>query len=195
MALLYDFLSGHTHLSSDQVTQLVEHLPVRKFRKKERILSEGEICRESIFVQKGLLRSYSIDQQGKEHIIQFAPENWLISDRSSIYFNEGAMFFIDAIEDTEGIMLPHHFFREAVEKYPSLAEFNEQLLQKHIRSLQFRINQLLGATAEERYLSFIELYPDLLLRVPQWMIASYLGITPESLSRVRKELAKRHHQH
>jgi CRP-like cAMP-binding protein len=82
------------------------------------------------------------------------------------------------------------FFDHASEVSPSFRQYNERALQNHIRHLQKRINLLLGAPADKRYLDFIKLYPDLTLRVPQWMIASYLGITPESLSRVRKELAK-----
>lgn len=154
-------------------------------------MRQGDICHETFFVEKGLLRMYSIDQNGKEHIVQFAPENWLISDRSSMYFNEKSDYFIDAIEDSEVWALKKDFFYELHEKFPSTVERNDLLLQKHIRTLQNRINSLLSDSAEERYLKFVKMYPDLMLRVPQWMVASYLGITPESLSRVRKELARR----
>ena len=78
-----------------------------------------------------------------------------------------------------------------MENYPNTVEKNDLLLQKHIRNLQNRVNSLLADTAEERYMTFIKMYPDILLRAPQWMVASYLGITPESLSRVRKELSKK----
>lgn len=134
---------------------------------------------------------YSIDKNGKEHIIQFAPESWLISDRSSLYFNEKSIYYIEAVEDSEVLFLHPDFFSRLVEQFPNSIEKSDIIAQKHIRSLQDRINSLLGETAEERYMKFIRMYPDLLLRVPQWMIASYLGITPESLSRVRKELARK----
>jgi len=101
------------------------------------LLRAGEHCSHAFFVESGLLQSFSLDEKGGEHILQFAPENWIASDRASHYFNQPSDFYIKAIE---------------------------------------------------RYLSFMETYPGLLLRVPQWMIASYLGITPESLSRVRREL-------
>ena len=133
----------------------------------------------------------SLDKDGKEHVIQFAPENWLISDRSSLNFNEKSKFYIEAIEDTEVFILGNDFFTKMIENYPHIAERNDLLLQKHIRNLQNRVNSLLADTAEERYMNFIKMYPDILLRVPQWMVASYLGITPESLSRVRKELARK----
>jgi CRP-like cAMP-binding protein len=140
-------------------------------------------------VEKGLLRSYVLEEDGKEHVIQFAPENWFIVDRSSVYFNDPSESYIEAIEDTEVVFIGEDFMCHAAEVSPDFGRYNDKLLHNHIRQLQKRITLLLSATAEKRYLSFIEMYPDLLLRVPQWMIASYLGITPESLSRVRKELA------
>lgn len=155
------------------------------------LLREGEICNETFFVEKGLLRMYSIDKNGKEHIIQFAPENWLISDRSSLFFNSQSEYFIDAVELTEVLSLGRDFFTDLRKTFPSSGENNNIILQKHIRNLQDRINSLLADSAEERYMKFIKMYPDILQRVPQWMVASYLGITPESLSRVRKELARK----
>lgn len=168
------------------------HYQRRLVKKNEFLLREGEICKETAFVEKGLLRMFSTDRNGKEHIIQFAPEQWLISDRSSLNFGEKSKYFIEAVEDSEVLLLKYNFFTSLSEKFPGAAQKNELLLQKHIRNLQNRVNSLLSDTAEERYLDFIKMYPDLLLRVPQWMVASYLGITPESLSRVRKELAKKH---
>ena len=99
-----------------------------------------------------------------------------------------------AVEDSEVLLLNADFFTKVIEKFPNTAENNDLLLQKHIRNLQNRVNSLLAETAEERYMNFIKMYPDILLRVPQWMVASYLGITPESLSRVRKELARKNFQ-
>lgn len=163
----------------------------KKVTKNEFLLNEGEVCLDTFFVEKGLLRMYSLDRNGKEHIIQFAPENWLISDRSSLNFNEKSKYYIEAVEDSEVYVLNKDFFTNMVETFPQTAENNDMLLQKHIRNLQNRVNSLLADTAEERYVTFIKMYPDILLRVPQWMVASYLGITPESLSRVRKELARK----
>ena len=164
---------------------------IKKVPKGVFLLQYGEVCRNTFFVEKGLLRMFSIDKNGKEHIIQFAPENWLIGDRSSLYFNEKSNYFIEAIEESEISFLPRDFFNKLLEEFPNSIEKNDLVLQKHVKSLQDRINSLLGETAEERYLKFTKRYPDLLIRVPQWMIASYLGITPESLSRVRKELARK----
>lgn len=185
------YLIEKAGLTEEEFNQLSPILLSKIVTKGDYLLKQGEICKHSFFVEKGLLRSYSIDQTGKEHIIQFAPPNWFISDRSSVYFNEPSDFFIEAIEETTVVIIDKNFVSHASEISPSFGHYNELLLQNHIRHLQKRVNQLLGASAEKRYLNFIQLYPDLTLRVPQWMIASYLGITPESLSRVRKELASK----
>lgn len=191
MNTISDYLFEILEIPKEQTALCAAFYTPRKVKKGEYLLSEGEVCRETFFVEKGLLRMFSIDKNGKEHIIQFAPENWLISDRSSIFFNEKSRYFIEAIEDSEVLALAPDFFTSLSEKHPPAAENNDLLLQKHIRNLQNRVNSLLSKTAEQRYLGFLKMYPDILLRVPQWMVASYLGITPESLSRVRKELAKK----
>ncbi len=194
MQNIESYLSDILELPVDAVNLCSSHYLRKIVAKNEFLLREGEVCKGTYFVEKGLLRMYSIDKNGKEHIIQFAPEKWLISDRSSLHFNEKSRYFIEAVEDSEVLELKNDFFSNINAAFPNTIENNDKLLQKHIRSLQNRVNSLLADTAEERYMSFIKMYPDLLQRVPQWMIASYLGITPESLSRVRKELAKKNFQ-
>ncbi|WP_027376245.1 Crp/Fnr family transcriptional regulator [Kaistella palustris] len=194
MENIESYLSEILEIPKEAVSSCSSFYHTRKVSKNEYLLREGEVCRETFFVEKGLLRMFSIDKNGKEHIIQFAPEKWLMSDRSSLYFNEKSNYFIEAVEDSEVLLLENDFFVRLVEQYPQTVENNDLLLQKHIRNLQNRLNSLLAETAEERYMNFIKMYPDILLRVPQWMVASYLGITPESLSRVRKELARKNFQ-
>ncbi len=185
------YLISKGGITEEQFLILTQNIVIQPFKKGQYILHPGEICKHAFFIEQGLMRSFSIGENGKEHIIQFAPENWIISDRSSAFFNEPSEFFIEAIEDTTAVLWDTHFIQRASDLSASFRDYNDRALQNHIRHLQQRINLLLGASAEQRYLDFISLYPDLTLRVPQWMIASYLGITPESLSRVRKELAKR----
>lgn len=185
------YLTEKALVSPDHVKMLLELSQVKEFKKGEFLLLKGQVCKHAFFVEKGLLRFYSIEDTGKEHIIQFAPESWLMSDRGSVFFNLPSEFYIDAVEDSMVYLLGQDFFSEAIYISPEFREYNEFLLHNHIRHMQSRINLLIGAPAETRYLDFIKLYPDLTLRVPQWMIASYLGITPESLSRVRKDLAGR----
>ncbi|MCF4100545.1 Crp/Fnr family transcriptional regulator [Gillisia sp. M10.2A] len=186
-----NFLQTNTDITDVQFEQIGMGLKCEKVEKGKLLLKENQVCTHSFFVETGLLRAYTLDENGKEHIIQFAPEKWIISDRSSAYFDAPSQLYIDVIEDAEIIYLEKDFVSKISEISPSFRMENERLLHNHIRHLQTRINLLISASAEKRYMHFIELYPDLLLRVPLWMIASYLGITPESLSRVRKELARR----
>ena len=188
------YLSEILEIPKEEVSHCSNFYEPKKVVKNEFLLQEGDVCNATYFVEKGLLRMYSIDKNGKEHIIQFAPEKWLISDRSSLYFNEKSKYYIEAVEDSEVLLLKNDFFSNISLSFPNYAGNNDLLLQKHIRNLENRVNSLLAETAEERYMNFIKMYPDILLRVPQWMVASYLGITPESLSRVRKELARKNFQ-
>jgi CRP-like cAMP-binding protein len=186
-----NYLQERVPLSDEQFDLISKDLKVKTFQKNEIILSQGDTCSRTYFVVEGLMRSYSVDGKGKVHIIQFAPEFWWLSERNSL-FNEVAEFNIDAIEATTVLIIPKDYFLEAAKHVPEMVAMNSTMLNNAIRFMQKRINMLLSATAEERYLDFIKLYPNLTLRVPQWMIASYLGITPESLSRVRKDLATKH---
>ena len=189
-----NYLLNKSGMTEEQFNQLAPVLNFRRYQKEAVLLREGEVSKSAFFVESGLLRSFSINATGKEHIIQFAPEDWFMSDRSSNYFNDPSDFFIDAVEDSDVVLIGPEFLKQASDISPQFRRYNDLLLQNHIRHLQKRVSLLLSASAEKRYLEFIDLYPDLTLRVPQWMIASYLGITPESLSRVRKELATRNFQ-
>ncbi len=186
---LKKYLQDKTKITDEEFTFIARDLISKKIKKDTILLREGDVCSQVFFVTKGLLRAYTIDDIGKEHIIQFGREDSWVSDRNSFYFNLPAMFYIDAIEDSEVIFVPKDFYDKAEKLIPGFNSFTVMILHNSIRFMQKRISLLLGATAEQRYLDFIDLYPNLTLRVSQWMIASYLGITPESLSRVRKELA------
>lgn len=186
-----NYLQSKAGVTPQHFQELTTYIKSKSIAKGTFLLQKGDVCMHTFFVEKGLLRSYSIDASGKEHLLLFASENWLMSDRSSVFFNEPSELYIDAIEDTQAFMLDKEFFEKATSISPAFRKFNTFSLHNHIRHQQKRINLLISATAEERYLHFINLYPDLTLRVPQWMIASYLGITPESLSRVRRNLANK----
>lgn len=183
------FLAANTDLDKVLVEQLIGNCKCQHVSKGSFLLRQGETCKYSFFVEEGLLRYFSIDDKGKEHILQFAPEQWFLTDRESVFFNQASRYFIQALENSVVVLLDEKFLSTLAHDHRSFMDFHYRLLHNHIRHLQTRINQLLSATAEERYVDFIKLYPDLLSRVPQAMIASYLGITPESLSRVRKDMA------
>lgn len=185
------YLANQWGLPNNAIEQLCDTIKTKTVKKDEFLLQAGEICSLTFFVEQGLLRMYSLNANGKADILQFAPENWLVSDRGSVYFNEPSDYYIDAVENSQLVLLDLDFLDSISALGPSFRKYNERLLHNHIRHLNKRIKLLLGASAETRYLDFIRLYPDLLLRVPQWMVASYLGIAPESLSRVRRELAQK----
>ncbi|NCT95357.1 MAG: Crp/Fnr family transcriptional regulator [Chitinophagaceae bacterium] len=187
-----EYLTSNAGLDASLVSSLVSSCQTKQYKSGDYLLREGERSLHSFFIEKGLAKMYGIDSRGKEHILQFAPEGWFVADRESAYFQKPATCFIQAIEDTSVLLIDEAHILEMARANPGFLEFNNKLLHNHIRHLNNRIYQLLSATAEERYLSFIKTYPDILLRVPQIMVASYLGITPESLSRVRKDLAGKH---
>lgn len=188
---LTSFLSKRLNINENEISPFVHNCNIKTVEKDEFLLREGERCNYVFFVERGLLRQYAIDEKGKEHTISFAPESWFVTDRESAYFHQPSVYFIQALEDSRLAFIDEEFIQLLIEKIPSFAELNNKLLHNQIRHLQHRIYELLGATAEERYLKFIKMYPDMLLRVPQTMVASYLGITPESLSRVRKEISRK----
>jgi CRP-like cAMP-binding protein len=177
-------------LSEADYAQIEPFIKTKTVIKGDFLLKEGDICSHFFFVEQGLLRFYALNEDGKENILQFATENWLVSDRGSMFFKEPSTYYIDAFEDTTVVMIDTEFVDTVSAINANFRKQNELLLQNHIRQLYKRISQLLGESARTRYLEFVNMYPDILLRVPQWMVASYLGITPESLSRVRKALAK-----
>lgn len=185
------YLISNLRIDEGEISSIVERCTVKRVRKGQFLLRKNEICQHAFFVEQGLLRQYSVDDKGKEHIIAFAPERWFVTDRESSYFNKPSIYFIQAQEDSQVVMIDKDFVQMLSQKFPEFSEFNDKLLNNHIRHLQHRINLLLSAPAEDRYLQFVTMYPDILLRVPQTMVASYLGITPESLSRVRRELAQK----
>lgn len=185
------YLKERAGITDGQFQQLSSVLGSMQIEKGHLLLRAGEICEHVFFVEKGLLRAFTIDDLGKEHIIQFASEGWYISERNSLYFNEPSIFFIDAVESTQVVAMGRDFSYVASKISPSFIAFLEKLLNNHIRHLQKRLVMMLSATAEERYRYFLDQYSDLTKRVPQWMIASYLGITPESLSRVRSNISSK----
>ncbi len=154
------------------------------------LLNRGDIATKTYFVRKGLLRSYTIDEKGKEHIFMFAPEDWVITDMVSQIYNIPSDLYIDALEETEVEILDNDTFEKINKAQPSSTSTEVERLMKRAAVLQKRVLLLMSATAKERYEDFIKTYPNIVQRVPQKMIASYLGITPEALSKIRGEITR-----
>ena len=130
MKNIQNYLATVFEVPAEKMNLCTLQYETRKISKNEFLLQHGEVCRNTFFVEKGLLRMYSIDKNGKEHIIQFAPENWLIGDRSSLYFNEKSKYYIEAVEDSEVLFLQHDFFNKLLEEFPNSIERNDLIIQK-----------------------------------------------------------------
>jgi CRP-like cAMP-binding protein len=177
----------------EDLTELLKIDPSTKHKKckKGDILQVAGRSMSTIFyVKKGLLRSYTIDDKGKEHIFMFATESWMIADIESQEFNQPAKLFIDCIEDSEIITFDLKLFKKMDLSKDRLNKNNSMLLRR-VAVLQRRVLMLMSSSAKERYEFFLETYPELPNRVPQRMIASYLGITPQALSTIRGEIARK----
>jgi len=160
----------------------------KKLRRRQYILQQDDICKNLIFVEKGILRSYSVDTKGNEHILQFAPEGWWISDVYSFLTGEAAVYNIEAIEDSELLLISKSSLDELYERVPKFERYFRLLSQANMVATHRRLTASLSDSADEKYLRLLSAYPNIVARVPQHMIASYLGITPETLSRVRKRI-------
>ncbi|HPH37111.1 MAG TPA: Crp/Fnr family transcriptional regulator [Sediminibacterium sp.] len=162
----------------------------KKIRKKQYLLQEGNICRHLAFVEKGLLRSYNVDEKGIEHMIHFAWEGWWMADMLSFLSNEPSTYHIDAIEDAELLLISQQDFEEMFLKVPVMERYFRILFQNNIISKERRLISSITNSAEEKYIHLTATNPELIKRIPQQLVASYLGITPETLSRIKNKLAK-----
>jgi CRP-like cAMP-binding protein len=162
---------------------------VHYYKKGHIIQAEGDSKAITYYVKKGLLRSYIIDSKGKEHIFMFAPENWIIADVEALEYQQPVQLFIDCLEDTEVVVFNKDcMFHGGL--LPEKMLENAQLLYRRMGKLQHRVLMLIGSPAIDRYTYFLKTYPELHNRVPQRMIATYLGITPQALSTIRRKMVR-----
>lgn len=192
---MFDLLRKHiekrVHISDEEFDIISKFFVPKKMRKKQFLLHEGEVCKNIGFVNSGSLREYTIDNKGSEHIIQFAIEDWWVSDLNSFLSGLPATYNIDALQDSEVLLLEKSARDNMLDVCPKIERFFRILIESNHVATQQRITDSLSTSAEERYLKFVKTYPKLLEQVPKNHIASYLGITPQSLSRIRKEISQK----
>jgi CRP-like cAMP-binding protein len=184
-------LRSRINISDEGIDLLKRKLIPKKARKRQFLLNAGDVCQYMIFVERGLLRSFSDDRTGSEHIMQFATEGWWISDMASFFSRENSNYNIEALEESELLLMSKEVMDEVLNEVPPMQRYFLNLMQNHIIALQRRINVVQSMSAEETYLKLMEVNPDLINRASQQHIASYLGITPETLSRVRRQVSGR----
>lgn len=162
----------------------------KRYKKGQYLLQEGEVCKYSAFILKGSMRQFSVDTKGIEHIIHFGIENWWVGDRESITMLTPSRYNIDAIEDSEVLLITSEDLQQLGDSLPVIGKMMHTMNQRNFIASQKRIHDALSLTAEERYLELAKNHPDFLQRFPQTMLASYLGITAETYSRIRKKALK-----
>lgn len=185
-SLLFNNFNKYSRITEEDFAQIEKVIVKRFIRKKKDLLIQGEVSRHLYFVEKGCLRSYTIDKDGIEHVVQLVVEEHWVGDLYSLITQTPGTINIEAIEDSEVLVLLYQDFEKLCEEIPALEKFNRKLYQRAYVALQKRLNSTMTVTAEERYRDLIRLTPHIAQRVPLIYIASYLGITPESLSRIRK---------
>lgn len=192
---MFDQLRLHINsvveMSDEDFNRGTKYLIPKKLRKRQYLLQAGDVCPWVVFISKGCLRQYSLDDLGIERVIRFAIESWWITDLESFRSRVPATSDIDALEDSELLLLSNESLEILSNATPSWERYYRRILEKENEAARMRISDFVGASSEERYTNFLKSYPDLLQRIPLHQIASYLGMTPQSLSRIRKQLTKR----
>ena len=190
-SLILKNVARHIDLTPEESDFFMSLLEPKLLEKKKIYLRAGTVCNNSAFVLSGALKSYTVDAQGKEHILSFATRGWWIADLYSLLSKKPAVLNIAAIDNTEVLLLSRRNQQLLYERVPKFERFFRILVENSLVANQQRLIDNMSVSAEDRYLAFIKKYPDIPACVPQHSIASYLGITPEFLSKIRSRLARR----
>lgn len=185
---IIDSLQKHISLSTEEQQCFIEKLTSKKLKKKQFLLHENQLAKEAAFIVSGCLRSYSVDNNGLEHVLQFAPEGWWITDMYSFISQKEGYLTIDALEDSEVLLLSRENQLTLFNELPKLEHYFRTLTEKALVSSQQRLMENLSLTAKQRYQNFCKTYPTLINVLPQKQIASYIGVTPEFLSKLRSDI-------
>lgn len=176
-------------LTAEEEVFIKQYLTPKRLRKKQYLLQEGDVCKHICTVEKGALKAYLVDEKGDEHITAFALEGWAIADLSSFFKQEAATLNIDALEDCELVLISRSAHDELLQKMPKYETYIRILITDAYVALQQRTTNMLHLSVEERYKAFTQMYQTIFQRVPQHMIASFMGLSAETLSRVRSRIS------
>jgi CRP-like cAMP-binding protein len=189
--LILKNISKHIHLTDQQISHFKSLLKRKEFLRKEFLLKEGQVARDIYFIHSGALKAFYLDTNSNENIIMLAIDDWWITDMYSFALQKPAMQYISAMEDSVVLQLSKSNFDQLLTDIPVFERFFRILMQNAYIREQLRIIQNLSLPAEERYLNFVKKYPQLIQRVTQKQIASYIGVSPEFLSAMRKRINKK----
>jgi len=190
-SVLRAYLETRAHFTAADLEAVRAAFRFRRLVAGDYLQRAGDVTKLAAFVATGCLRQYVIDVKGKEHIVQFAPETWWLTDGASLTRGTPSAYFIDAIEDSDLLLIDAPSHQRLLDGVPGFATAFRTGVQRHSAAKDERIVSSLSASAEERYVEFLRVYPSIAARVPQTMLASYLGVTPETISRIRKNLSRR----
>ena len=188
---LLTHFSNYIPLNEEEVNELSKRVVERHIKRKEFILQKNDICNNYTFIVSGLFKMYTVDKNGAEHILHFASENDWICDINSFHNKKQSSLYIDAIEPSIIIQIDNSNLMYLFTHYHKFDRTFRVLIENKFMELENRILQNISAKAEERYQFFLEQYPNICNRIPNVLIASYLGITPEFLSKIRNTISKK----
>lgn len=183
---LFSHIEAKTILTDQDKETVKGYFTSRKFKRKQFLLQEGDICRQLNFIAKGLIKSYNVDEKGNDHINLFGWEGWWVSDFYSFLHSTPALLNIEAIEPTEVLAITLADYDAMLVKVPVMERYFRILYQNSILTKERRLMSSMTHTAEEKYLQLLQLHPEMVQRIPQTLIASYLGLAPETISRIKK---------
>lgn len=184
---LKEGIEAHVSLTDEEWELCKNSFRPKRMLKRQFLLQEGDVCRELAFVEKGALYSYSVDSKGNQHVIRFAFEGWWMANLQSFFTRQPTRLNIEVLEDSELLMLDRQNHEKLLEEIPAYERYHRIILQNAYIALQQRVENALGLTAEEKYARLLEQNPEFMNRVPLNLVASYLGVSPETLSRVRSD--------
>jgi CRP-like cAMP-binding protein len=189
--LILDNIAKHITLTKEEETYFISLLQAKTYKRKQIVLKEGEICKHSTFVVSGCLRGFTVDKNGFEHILNFAPPNWWIGDIYSLITQKAGRLTIESIYDSEVFIMSKENQEALYTNVPKFERFFRIIVENSLVSYQQRVIDNMSLTAEERYIKFCRVYPTLINELPQKLIAAYIGITPEFLSKMRSQMLRK----